>query len=292
MKRIYIVICLVFIFACADDQGTYQGKWAEYEIIDIHAHIGYYKGYDLSMNTLMDNINRYGIKTALISNADGSAIPGYTLDLDEKEINIAAADSVRAFPDQLRAILWARPDKGDPEIIENFLKDPQFKDIFVAVKLHPDFNNFPADDPAVDPYLNLCEKYGIPAVFHSGGEGDNSDPEKILNLAKRHPDVPIVLYHTGFLGPHDRAIDLIKTAVENNEANLYAGTGQMSVEGVLKAVEELGAGRVMFGTDAVYYGKEHYKEYEIMINTLKTELSEEDFFKIVSDNAKRVFKLK
>jgi hypothetical protein len=204
---------------------------------------------------------------------------------------------VRRYPDQLRGLVWTRPNDGAPANVESFLQDsimggPSRK-IFVGMKIHPDMNHFPADDPRVDGYLRLCEKYKIPAVFHCGSDDtSNSAPQRIYAVARRHPNVPIILYHTGFLGPHGSAIAVAKEALTKGDAQLYLETAQADPAEVLRAIQELGSDRVLFGTDATYYGKAHYEKYETLMTRLKKELAAEDFAKVVRGNAERVFKLR
>jgi hypothetical protein len=272
-----------------------SGRWGEHRIIDIHAHIGSYQGYDLRTETLMSNIERYGIRLALISNIDGAELPGTTQNLDETTANRITAETVRRYPDKLRGLVWTRPEDGSPEQVEPFLRDSLTTSVnprvFVGMKIHPEMNHFPADDPRVDGYLRLCEKYQIPAVFHCDRAGSNAAPEKIYAAARRHPNVPIVLYHMGFKGPHDAAIAAVKEAMTKGDAQLYLETSQADPQAVLHAVKALGSERVLFGTDATYYGQAHYAKYEALFNRLKKELAVEDFAKVIRGNAERLFRL-
>ena len=152
-------------------------------------------------------------------------------------------------------------------------------------------NQFQADDPSVDGYLALCEKYNVPAVFHSDCKQSNATPEVIYAAAKRHPNVPVILYHMGFLGPHQDAIAIVKKSIEQKDAQLYLETSQAEPAAVLQAVKELGAGYVLFGTDATYYGKEHYEKYVDLVNLLRTNLSEEEFVRVMRENAIKLFRL-
>jgi uncharacterized protein len=280
MRNFCLVIALLFCSAAA---GT--------DIIDIHAHIGNFRGYDLSLTNLLQNMKRYGINFALISNIDAAQLSGVTPNKSETEANNETATAVRNNSAVLRGLVWVRPNDGSPQLIEQFLtqKLPDGNTIFVGMKFHPEMNHFKADDESVDAYLNLCAKYHIPAVFHCGRSPSNSSPERIYNIAKRHPDVPIVLYHMGAFGPHESAIRIAAEALKNKDAQLYLETSQVDPNSVLKAIQTVGADHVLFGTDACYYGKNHYASYQKLIEVLKGELKKEDAEKVLSGNAKKLF---
>ncbi len=271
------------------------GVWSAFQVIDVHAHIGTFRGYDLSAPTLMKNIQKFGVVLALISNIDGANLIGTTLNLDEQKANQATVDTVKAYPKQLRGIAWTRPNDGSLKKIEPFLKMKLTTGtkgrIFVAMKFHPEMNQFAADSSKIDGYMKLCEKYKLVAVFHNGGPGSNSSPERIYKAAQRFPKVPVVLYHMGFGGQHQASIDVVKQAIQKKNALLYLGTAQADPKAVVKAVKELGSPYVMFGTDATYFGMNHYDRYKPMVELLQKELSAADFANVMRRNAKRVFAL-
>lgn len=299
-----MVICLLFfvsVLSCSpgsegDNASTAKkGDWTAYDVVDVHGHIGTFKGYDLSTETLLKNIARFDVRLVLVSNIDGANLPGTTGNLDEEEANLATVSVVRQFPQKLRGLIWARPNDGSPGNVEKFLKDEKYSIdgsmIFVGIKLHPDMNQFPADDQRVDGYLKLCRDYRIPALFHSGESGTNSDPRKIYAVARRFPEVSVVLYHMGFLGPHEGAISVVEESIRDGDAQLYLETAQADPQMVVQAVRELGAERVLFGSDATYYGDKHYEEYRGLIETLKDSLSEEEFELVIRGNAKSLFRI-
>jgi len=264
--------------------------WGALGIIDVHGHIGSFRGYDLRTETLMQNIERCGVQLVLISNIDGAHLPGKTLDLDEVTANRITRETVQQHPDKLRGLAWTRPGDphGAPQNIEPFLRDYGF----VGVKFHPEMNQFPADSSCVDGYLQLCEKYKVPAVFHCGATGSESDPERIYTAARRHPHVAIILYHMGFLGPHQDAIATVQSALANKDADLYLETSQADPAAVLQAIATLGADRVLFGTDATYFGQEHYEKYAILIAQLQKHLAPADLAMVLRENAQKLFHLK
>src|SRR5207237_771547 len=137
MQKSLLLLAYFLLFAfviSADD-------WSSLNIVDAHAHIGTFRGFEIGLETLLQDMNTFGSK------------------------------------------------------------------------FHPELNHYDADDPRVDSYLKLCEKFQIPAVFHCGLPGSHSSPERIYVIAKRHPMVPIVLYHMVFFGPHQDAIAIAKQAI-------------------------------------------------------------------------------
>ena len=265
--------------------GTGAGEgpvWQSAAAIDVHAHLGTFGGYDLSLPTLLDNIERHSIRFALVSNIDGASLPGVTGDLGELAANEAARVIVAGQP-KLRGLAWARPgDKGSsPENLVPYFE----KHHFVGVKLHPEMNHFAADAPVVDGYLALCERFGVPAVFHC------QTAAPIAAVARRHPKVPVILYHSGFGSDHEEAIEQVEQAIKAKNADLYLETAQVEPAKALEMVKRVGAGRVVFGTDATYFGKEHYRKYTELVKLLAHELSPADFRLVMSGNAERLFHL-
>lgn len=285
-----IVISVAYLLMAS--RSTNDGAWASLRVIDAHAHIGSFAGYDLSTPTLLRNIESFGVERALISNIDGSNLPGVTKNLSEKTANEITIKVVKEHPKILRGILWTRPADGDPELIESLLnnsEDTDGKPIFVALKFHPEFNQVFADNEKLDPYMEICDRHKIPAVFHCGGARSYSSPERIYTLAKRYPHVATVLYHMGFGTDHTAAIKVAKEAKDKGDALIYLETAQAAPGGVLDAINQLGSTYVLFGTDATYFGTQHYQQYQPQIDMLKKHLSKDDLDNVLHKNAERLF---
>ncbi len=270
-------------------------KWNSLQAIDIHAHIGSFKGFEMGRQALIANVKRYGIRMALVSNVDGAELPGITANTGQQKANEETEKLVLSDPQHFRGLIWVTPHTAKLELAKHFidlrLKDDADKPVFVGMKFHPEFDHYWADDSTLDPYLDLCEENGLVAVFHCGAPGSKSEPERIYKSAKRHPKVPVVLYHMGFNSDHLDAISTVAQAIKNKDADLYVDTAQCSTTAVVAAVKRLGANRVLFGTDATYYGGEHYHHYEEMIDKLRDVLSPHDFALVMRDNAIRLFHL-
>jgi len=158
-----------------------------------------------------------------------------------------------------------------------------------------------------------------------------ADPRRIYNLAKRTPNVPVVLYHMslapakkvsdltedeinqrGIGNARDKwiwdvrekwnqdGIDAVKESLTKKDANLYLETSWTKPETVVKAIKEVGADRVLFGTDAPigdfgeFATKEKYYEYVDSIqNAIRTEFKEKAdgiIEKVFYQNAEGLFK--
>ncbi len=255
-------------------------------LIDIHAHIGQFPGYDLSLENLLTNLHRNNVEYALVSNIDGAAVPGAS-NKDEKQINEETA-RVCSQHRELKPIAWAKPGAqgASAELIEPFLRDKGF----LGIKFHPDFNNFQANSPVVFPYMELCKKYGVPALFHCG-RSPNSSAKVIYDIARKYPTVPVILMHMGFGTNHDEAIEVARRAKENADALIYLETSQTDMASIQVALEQVGADRIIFGSDATYFGKNHYDFYIKVVDAVKFSVPATEFRKVIRGNALKLFRI-
>ena len=161
-------------------------------------------------------------------------------------------------------------------------------------------------DPAF--LVKLMEQYGIELAIVSilsTAPDEFCNPSLMLELARKHPRVKIVMIHMS-LGDKDSdneaAIEAAKQA-----SNLYLDTSWVPSQKVIEAVREVGQDRVLFGTDAPLgsYFKtgdyEHYDHYFLFdaiprqpppfIQTLQKELSPPEYEHVMYLNARRLYKL-
>ncbi len=267
-----------------------------HEAIDCHAHIGAFKGYDLSLGNLLQNLGTQDIKLALVSNIDAASIPGKTEDLDESTANRETVSVVREHCSILRGLFWAKPLGGSPELLAELAAETVpsrgwTRRAIVGVKLHPEMNQYRADIGALDPYMELCHMHRLPVVVHCDAVIPDASAERIEALGKRHPQVPIVLYHMGFNGSHEAAIQAVERSVLEGKSKLYLETAQADPESVIDAIGRVGIERVLFGTDATYYGENHYDAYAGLISMLERTLSASELTRIFSQNSVELFGL-
>jgi uncharacterized protein len=105
------------------------------------------------------------------------------------------------------------------------------------------------DRPELDPLVDWCAARGVPVCQHTwvkagGNQPGESTPMMFAELARRHPDAIMVMYHTGG--------DFVYGAkAARGLENVYCDLGGAdAVEGVVEQlVDAVGAARVLFGSD-------------------------------------------
>ena len=119
-----------------------------------------------------------------------------------------------------------------------------------TVKLMAAIHRYRLDSPCVDPVMALAETLSIPATIHSGSPLSGCSPAYINTLAKRHPNVTIIMDHMGY---REWVSLAVRAAVEN--PNIYLGTTLIAAAEpitIKNLVREgkIGADRIVFGSNA------------------------------------------
>ena len=238
-------------------------------------------GSALNLDILLARLQAQGMGLAIVSN-DGA---------DEWATNEMIRQAVRTHPNRLRGLLQTRPVDGSAEQMAPLIKErlPNGERLLVGLEFDPERDGFAADDPRIDPYMELCARHYRPAVFHSGAPGSAADPTRILATARKYPKVPVVLYPPDSALEGEAAIQTVARALEAGDADLYLGTGRATPEMVLRAVRELGAERVLFGTATADSGKAYGERNRAVVGLLEEELGAVELARVLGGNAVRLF---
>ena len=188
----------------------------------------------------------------------------------------------------LTRLVWVRPGGPGPGRRRGRLAGGA-----VGLKLHPSYDEYPADTAGLDPFLEVAGEAGVPVTVHTAP--GPSDPDLIRRLAERFPQVPFVLYHT-FLGlPEGR-----RRAARHAQQvpNLYLETSWCRADEVRRLIDEVGVERVLFGSDAAVDGPEHFvrqppnvemvETYNEGLLSLARTLPADTFRALVQDNTRRL----
>jgi predicted TIM-barrel fold metal-dependent hydrolase len=101
------------------------------------------------------------------------------------------------------------------------------------------------------PTLELCRRYKRPIMFHTSYDGGPTpmaykDPMSLERLISDFPDVPILIAH---MGKYDVTFFESALMLARRRSNVYLTTSNTRSAFVERAVEEVGAERLIFGSD-------------------------------------------
>lgn len=122
-----------------------------------------------------------------------------------------------------------------------------------GVKLHPDYQDFYADEPELDPFFDEAERLGLPVIIHAGVDPVSPDdvhctPEAAAKLVRRHPGLTLIFAHLGGNELWQRSLDCLCGLGER----VYLDTGYPLFcpdELMKKIIRKHGAERILFASD-------------------------------------------
>lgn len=224
--------------------------------IDAHSHVG--KGAAVwSGQDVVDRMNTMGVdKTIIFPFTEGyfnnEDILGYVEENPERLIPFCAVNP------------WNGQEALDD--LEECLKKG-----FKGVKLHPTLCGFPlSNQKLVNPIFEIVQSYGGVVIVHGSADLYNC-PLEFDRMARRFPQVPLIMVHCGFFWEWELAIEV---AMEND--NLYLETSRVPGFETNKIIQKLGGDKVIWGTDGPFC------DYEWEFNKIKRYANgEKEFDKIM-----------
>lgn len=215
----------------------------DYKVIDFHTHMGleyclYYPDHDAdSMVKTMDEQNVEFIV----------CVPCEDLfDGDSKKYQIT--DAMRRYPDRIKGYYCVNPLLGvdREEIKKAFHDNPGF----VGLKFLPDYHRTALTDEIYAPAMELANEYHMLCLSHTWGISMNGEScnsaDKVIGVLEKYPNITFIMGHS-IQGQVDDAIEIAKRF-----PNAYLDLcDTCRLNGVVeKMCREVGAERVVFGTDA------------------------------------------
>lgn len=164
------------------------------------------------------------------------------INTDSSPGNKEVYDITTKYPDLFKGLAVVDPYAGDKALIE--LEKCLTEYHFIGLKLHPWLQGFYANADFLDPILDICRSYDVPVEFHTGTP-PYTQVFQVACQAKRHPGVRFIFCHMGLNYQWRDCIDVGK-----QYNNTYFETCGISYAFAIKRIiRELGADRIMFGTD-------------------------------------------
>jgi predicted TIM-barrel fold metal-dependent hydrolase len=121
-----------------------------------------------------------------------------------------------------------------------------------GIKLHPDYQEFFADDPKVFPVYRKCAELGLPVLFHAGLDAISPEtihctPQMELNVLEAVPELTAIFAH---MGGNTLWADILKTVAGKN---CYLDTSyslSWEDENLIRAIiKKHGSDKILFASD-------------------------------------------
>ena len=148
---------------------------------------------------------------------------------------------------------WVVVDPGDPRTYDQarrMLQTPHC----VGIKIHPEEHGYPIAEHGRE-IFKFAADLGAVIQTHSGEP--NSQPMDFTPFADELPEVQLILSHLGNSGATGTALDLQVRAIQaSRHGNVFTDTSSFRsiLPGLIEwAVGEIGAERVLYGTDSPLY---------------------------------------
>lgn len=240
-------------------------------IIDGHIHAGFWSsGMFLGRGSSFEEMEKC---------LEDCAIDGAILTSTDKRDNAAVAafiagDTAKRY--------WLFPWLN-PAVAEDLEYARTNRSAIHGIKLHPSCDKIRVNDPRTEPILHFARDEGLPVMVHCGRWQKMSSYRYALEMAAKYPGIRFVLSHMGG--------DTAELEIATMESIAGAGLKNvlLGIEGVReywavqKAVDDLGADRVLFGSD---FPLGHPLMYMGVVNALRLEPEQKDL--IMGGNALRL----
>jgi hypothetical protein len=154
------------------------------------------------------------------------------------------------------------------------------------VKLHPAVQGFYADEDAAMRVYQACAELGLVVFFHSGRAGIEPASARRFNLVRAlepaiaaFPQLPFVLGHAG-------ARDVAEVIpLAKRYENAWLGIHGQGISSLHRLISEVGAERLLFGTDWPFYALAATHAKVLMVTRERFDARAA----ILHDNAERLF---
>ena len=209
------------------------------KLIDIHAHL--WRGReDADAEGLVEEAERFGAEYVAVSHLWGRC----PTPAQVREGNDIVSSWQKRSGGLLRGVTVLNPRHGQAAVDE--LRRCRAEHGFGMVKLWVACR---CTDPCVRPVVEAAVELGLPVLQHAfwkagGNSSQESYPEDVAELARQYPEARILMAHLA--GDYIRGVWAVRDTpnVWSDISGTYCEAGMVET-----AVRELGAERVVFGTD-------------------------------------------
>ncbi len=231
--------------------------------------------FDGSVDALLNQCKNEGVDHALVQSVA-------TTPKQVSSINKFIAKSVNESGGRLTGLGTLHPNS---ENLETDVKEIISLKLH-GVKLHPDIQNFKVDDYRCLKIYELCEKYKLPILMHTGDwRYDNSNPNRIAPILEIYKDLILVGAHLGGWSVWEEAAEKL-AHFENFYVDTSSSLSFGGEEKIKRAISKYSTDKILFATDYPMGSQKIELDFILSLG-----YSEDELEKILYKNACKVFSL-
>jgi len=229
----------------------------DYQAIDVHAHYGTYlrDGFLDLQNHMASGDAGEVVARARKAKTQFTVVSPLLGLMPRGKADAAAgnAEAARVVPSTEGLLQWVIVDPLNPPTFAQAAEMLQLPHC-VGIKLHPEEHCYPIREHG-QALFEFAAEHAAVVLVHSGDE--NSLPDDFLPFAERFPEIKLLLAHLGNGGAAGGDPGLqVRTIQASTQGNIYVDTSSarsITPRLVEWAVGEIGADRILYGTDTPLY---------------------------------------
>lgn len=265
---------------------TYEGE--KIEVIDAHSHMG--ERQELAIHQIPP-IMKWMAEDMLKSMDEAGVDRCVTFAIgagkrtDYRETNKYIAEAMKKYPDRIIGFMRLSPGNGPKDTLA--VLEESVKLGLKGIKIHPLIEKCPANDrEKVYPLMDAAQHHGLVVLFHCG-MGEDASPQRIAEVARDFPKLPVIMGHSGLI---EGVRDVIQQAKKYENVFMdSSGVGWLPF--FCETIAWAGADRVMYGSDHPFNPMDWEVQKIVKHAQKHLKLKIEDLRKVMSGNIKRVLKM-
>ena len=208
-----------------------------FAIFDAHTHLGdaRHTGRSCSIDQMLAQMSGSGIDRSLL-------IPFPVVD-DYRKQHDAIAAAVRAYPERFTGAVSLNPFVPRREFLDEVRRCVEELG-FRGIKLQPQYQALNPISNRSDFLFEAAGEHKIPVIWHTGSGAPFALPSLLIAPARRFPDLPIVLAHSG------GTVYALEAIVAAGVCpNIFLELSSLMPHQVLEVMAHVPASRLMIGSD-------------------------------------------
>ena len=210
-------------------------------VIDCHGHLGSWPQMCMPKCTVEDTLqtmDRLGVDRLCVSSLLGCLC-------DFRSGNDEVGEAVRRYPHRLIGMTVVNPNYPD-ELVAELQRCESLYGMAIA-KIHPFCHEYPADGENYREFWRYAEDQEMIVLTHTWDADRTCGPEMFGPIAREYPHVKIILAHAGVT--QSGCEQAIRVAGKHENLFIDTASSQPHTGMIERFVHELGAERVLFGSD-------------------------------------------